>query len=95
MEELRELGVEHEFRDTVKEPLSAHELGALIGDRPLLDFLNARSTPYRKLGLGDRRVSKAEAIELIRKDVNFLKRPLVVKGRKYVGGVDEEAYRRL
>jgi arsenate reductase-like glutaredoxin family protein len=87
--------VEHDFRDTVKEPLSAAELKALIGNRPLLDFLNPRSTPYRKRGLGDRKVSRAEAIRLIREDVNFLKRPIVVKGRTYVSGVDEDAYRKL
>ncbi len=92
---MRELGVEHDFRDTVKEPMSAAELRALIGDRPLLDFLNPRSTPYRKLGLGDREVSRAEAIRFIRADVNFLKRPIVVKGRTYVSGTNEEAYRGL
>ena len=60
-----------------------------------IDFLNPRSTPYRKLGLGDRKVSKAEAIRFICSDVNFLKRPIVVKGRTYVSGMDEEAYRGL
>ena len=92
---MQDLGVEHDFRDTAKEPLSVAELRTLIGDRPLLDFLNPKSTPYRKMGLADRKVSKAEAIRLIRSDVNFLKRPIVVKGRTYVSGLDEAAYRAL
>ena len=83
--------IEHDFRDTVKEPMSTAELRALIGGRPLLDFLNPRSTPYRKLGLADREVSREEAIRFIRSDVNFLKRPIVVKGRTYVSGIDEDS----
>jgi arsenate reductase-like glutaredoxin family protein len=92
---LRELEVEYEFRDTAKEPLSAAEIGKLIGDGPVLDVLNARSTPFRKRGLDGKKISKAQAIRLIREDVNFLKRPILVKGKKKILGKDEEAYRKL
>ena len=87
--------MDHDFRDTAKEPLSAAEIGKLIGDGPVLDVLNARSTPFRKRGLDGARISKAEAIRLIREDVNFLKRPIVVKGKKKIVGRDEEEYRGL
>ncbi len=92
---MRDIGVEHDFRDTVKEPLSAAELRALLGDHPLFDFLNPRSTPFRKRGLKDRKISRTEAVRLIREDVNFLKRPIVEFGGQYVSGLDEEAYRAL
>ena len=84
-----------EWRNTDKEPLSAAELAKLIGTREVADFLNPRSTPYKALGLGTRSVGKAEAIRLIRQDVNLLKRPLVVAGRRIIFGLDEQAYREL
>jgi arsenate reductase len=92
---LQELGVDHDWRDVGKEPLSRDELNKLIGSREVTDFLNPRSTPYRELGLKDKTVSKAQAIRLMVEDINLLKRPLAVKGSTYIFGFDEPAYRDL
>ncbi len=90
-----ELGVDVEWRMYDKEPLSKRELEALIGTRPVEDFLNPRSTPFRKLGLKGKALSKREALRLMLEDQNLLKRPLLVKGDTYIFGLDEEAYRAL
>ena len=92
---MRELGVAIEWRDYDKDPLSKKELDSLIGAKRVDDFLNPRSTPYRRLGLKGKKISKAKAIALILEDMNLLKRPLVVKGSRYVFGFSEEDYRKL
>jgi arsenate reductase-like glutaredoxin family protein len=89
------LGAEYDFRDTAREPLSRQELDELIGKRPFTDFINPRSPAYRKMGLAGRKLSRSEAIGLMLEDVNLLRRPLLVKGRKMVFGHDEEAIRSL
>ena len=83
------------WRDYDKEPLTEKELDRLIGDRPVEDFLNPRSVPFRKRGLKGKKTGKKEAIRLMREDMNLLRRPLVVKGKRYLFGLDEEAYRKL
>ncbi len=92
---MQELGVEFDLRNYDKEPLSKAELNQLIGDRDLTPFVNPRSTPYRELGLKGKSISKTKAISLMLDDMNLLKRPLVVKGKTYIFGIDEEAYRAL
>ena len=92
---MRELGVAVEWRDYDKDPLSKKELESLIGAKPVDDFLNPRSTPYRELGLKGKKVSKSKAISLMLEDMNLLKRPLIVKGSRYVFGFSEDDYRKL
>jgi len=92
---LSELDADYDFRDTAKEPLTRKELDELIGKRPFTDFINPRSPAYKKMGLADRKLSRAEAIGLMLEDVNLLRRPLLLKGRKLIFGHDEEAIRSL
>jgi arsenate reductase-like glutaredoxin family protein len=92
---LQDLGVDHEVRWYDREPFTKTELDRLIGKRSVDLFLNPRSTPYRKLGLADQRVTKTRFISLMLDDPNLLKRPLLVRGAKYVFGLDRDAYRSL
>lgn len=92
---MQELRIATEWRNYDKAPFTVEELEELIGDRPVADFLAARSPSYKALGLAERKISKAEAIRLILKDINLLKRPLVVKGSTYIFGLNETAYRKL
>jgi arsenate reductase-like glutaredoxin family protein len=92
---LQELGVEHEVRWYDKEPFTQAELKRLIGKRLVDLFLNPRSTPYRKLGLADQKVTKTRFISLMLDDPNLLKRPLLVRGTRYIFGLDRETYRSL
>lgn len=88
-------GIDHEWRDYGKERFTRAELDALIGSRSFAEFINPRSTPYRALGLGDRSLSRDEALRLILSDPNLLKRPLLVRGKLYVFGFDKAAYAKL
>lgn len=92
---MQELGVDFEERLYDREPFSEAELKKLIGTRPVEDFINPRSVPYKELGLAGRRVSKSEFIRLVRKDPNLLKRPLVVRGATYLFGLPPEGYEKL
>lgn len=73
--------------------MSKAELEKLIGQRDLADFLNPRSTPWRKLGLKDQKITKKRAIELMLEDMNLLKRPLLMKGKTFVFGFKEDVWK--
>jgi len=54
--------------------------------------LNPRSPAYKERGLGARAVSKSEALDLMRDDVNLIRRPLVLGKKKAVLGYKPEEY---
>jgi arsenate reductase (glutaredoxin) len=92
---LLELGVELQSRDLDKLPLSETELDQLIGGRDYKLFLNPRNELYRERNMAEKTPSKAEAIRLMSKNPNLIKRPVVVRGDQIVLGLDEAAYRKL
>ncbi len=91
---LSELGIEVVVRDYFKLALNAQELEVLLPADPT-SMLGARSPRYKELGLQDRRLTKAEAIELIVQDNNLLKRPILVHPRGTVIGFEPVAYGNL
>jgi arsenate reductase-like glutaredoxin family protein len=92
---LLELGAELESRDLDKLPLSEKELDELIGGRDYKSFLNPRNELYRERNMAEKTPSKAEAIRLMSKNPNLIKRPVVARGDQIVLGLDEAAYRKL
>jgi arsenate reductase/regulatory protein spx len=92
---LLELGAELETRNLDKERLSEAELGELIGNRDYKEFLNPRNELYRARDMKDRPPSRAEAIKLMAKEPNLIRRPVVIRGSQIVLGFDEEVYRKL
>jgi arsenate reductase len=92
---LLELGAELESRDLDKQPLSEEELDELIGARDYKPFLNPRNELYRERKMAEKAPSRAEAIRLMSRNPNLIKRPVVVRGDQIVLGLDEEAYRKL
>ncbi len=88
-------GYKLRFRNLWKEPLSATELEKLIGDREHTDFLNKRSGLYRKENMGEEPPSRREAIRLMAKNPNLIRRPVVVAGGRVVLGFDEKGLARL
>lgn len=90
-----ELGVELDERDYAREPLSAAELKLLFAGRDPRDFLNPKSPAFKAMGLKDRRLTAPEALGLMAKEPNLLKRPLVVAGGEIVAGFDRERLRAL
>jgi Spx/MgsR family transcriptional regulator len=77
------------YRDLVKERLSASELQKLIGKHDHEDFLNPRSEVFRKKKMKDRPPSRREAVVLMAKYPDLIRRPVIVAGGRVVIGYDE------
>jgi arsenate reductase len=92
---LLELGAELESRDLDKERLSEAELDQLIGSRDYKQFLNTRNELYRRRNMKDRPPTRAEAIKLMAKEPNLIRRPVVLRGSQMVLGLDEAAFKKL
>jgi arsenate reductase len=92
---LLELGAELESRDLDKERLTEAELEELIGGRDYKEFLNSRNELYRERNMKEHPPSRAEAIKLMAKQPNLIRRPIVIRGAQMILGFDEEAYRKL
>jgi arsenate reductase len=87
--------VEFESRDLDKQRMSEAELDKLIGKRDYKEFLNTRNELYRERNMKEKPPSRGEAIQLMVKEPNLIRRPIVVNGAQIILGFDEEAYRKL
>ena len=90
-----EHGVELESRDLDKERLSETELEKLIGGRDYKQFLNTRNELYRTRNMKGNPPSRAEAIRLMAKEPNLIRRPIIIKGTQIVLGYEEDAFQKL
>jgi arsenate reductase len=77
------------YRDITKDRLSAAELQTLIGRHDHEDFLNPRSDVFRKKKMKDKPPSRREAIGLMVKNPDLIRRPVIVAGGRVVIGYDE------
>jgi arsenate reductase-like glutaredoxin family protein len=77
------------FRDLSKDRLSAAELEKLIGKRDHTEFLNTRSDLYRKEKMKEEPPSRREAIHMMARDPNLIRRPVIVAGGRVVIGYDK------
>jgi arsenate reductase len=94
-EYLERKGAELELRSLDTEPLSETELDKLIGTRDYKPFLNPRNELYRENDMKENPPSRAEAIKLMAKTPNLIRRPVVIRGNQIVLGYDEDAYKKL
>jgi arsenate reductase-like glutaredoxin family protein len=92
---LLELGAELETRDLDAQPLSEKELQTLIGTRDYVAFLNSRNELYRERNMTKKTPSREEAIRLMSRNPNLIKRPIAVRGQEMVLGFDVTAYMSL
>ena len=90
-----ELGAELETRDLDKEPLSEKELKDLIGARDYKPFLNSRNELYRAKNMAEKMPPREEAIRLMARNPNLIKRPVLVRGDQIVLGLDVTEYMKL
>ena len=67
----------------------------MIGDGPIEKFLNSRTPLYREKNMKQKPPSKDEAIKLMLKDPNLLKRPVIIKGNTKLTGFNEAALKEL
>jgi Spx/MgsR family transcriptional regulator len=92
---LQELKLDFTSRDLGNERLSEPELDKLIGTRDYKGFLNTRNELYRTRNMSSHPPSRAEALKLMSKEPNLIRRPLLVSGSEIIIGFDEAAYRKL
>jgi Spx/MgsR family transcriptional regulator len=83
-----------EEREYGKNPFSENELREIIG-APIEKFLNSRTPLYRERNMKQKPPSKDEAIKLMLKDPNLLKRPVIIKGKKKLTGFNEAEVKEL
>jgi Spx/MgsR family transcriptional regulator len=87
--------VAFEEREYGKNPFTEKELRDLVGDEPVENILNSRNELYRTRNMKQRPPSKEEAIKLILKEPNLLRRPVIVKGKKKILGFNESEVAKL
>jgi arsenate reductase len=92
---LQEHGVELELRDLDKQRFTTEELDALIGDRDYRQFLNSRNELFRIMKMAANPPSRAEALRLMAREPNLIRRPVVIRGVEIVLGYDEDALKKL
>jgi arsenate reductase len=92
---LRTLKIQFTSRDLDKEKLSESELDTLIGARDYLGFLSTRNELYRERNMAEKPPTRAEALKLMAKTPNLIRRPLLAHGSQVIIGFDEDAYRKL
>ncbi len=83
-------GIEIDERDFAKAPLSADELQEIFRDHDPREFLSTRSPTYKALGLAGKSLTRDDAIALMVKDSNLLRRPLVIAGKEIIVGFDRQ-----
>jgi len=89
----KDLGAELDERDYAKTALSAAELKDLFADRDPRDFLNPRSPAFKAMGLAGKTLTAEQAIALMVKEPNLIKRPIVVAGKQMIAGFDRDRLR--
>ena len=87
--------IDFEEREYGKNPFSEKELREIIGDGPVENFLNTRTPLYREKNMKEKPPSKDDAIRLMLKDANLLKRPVFIKGKKKLTGFNESQVKEL
>lgn len=92
---LETLGAELELRSLDADPLSEAELDTLIGSHDYKQFLNFRNEFYREKNMKEKPPPRAEAIKLMAKVPNLIRRPVVIRGDQIVLGFDQDAFKKL
>lgn len=86
---LAEAKVDFDEIDIVENPPDRKFLEEHIDEINLDSFVNKHSKPYRELNLAKRKVGKSELIDLMLKDPNLIKRPILIDGKKVYFGYNE------
>lgn len=84
--------METDERDINREPPPREFLEKHVDRERFLDFVSRRSPVFKTRPLPK---SKKEAIELMLKQPNLIKRPILVKGSQVVFGFDKAAYEKI
>ena len=88
---LEDNGVEYEFRDVKKDPLSPNELADMVGKIGLDSLLNRKGRKWKDLGLADKNLSDNDLFEVLLEHQTMIKRPVLVRDGAIIVGFDESA----
>ena len=81
----------HEI-DINKQPPSRDFLEEHVDPERFLDFVSTRSPVFKERPLP---TSKKEAIDLMMKNANLIRRPIVVQGSRVIFGFNKDQYAKL
>lgn len=87
--------VDFEEREYGRNPFTEKELREIIGSDPIGPFLSTRTPLYKEKNMKQKPPTKDEAIKLMLKDPNLLKRPVFIKGKKKLTGFNEAEVKEL
>lgn len=88
-----EIKAELDERDYAKSPLSRAELEELFKGRDPRDFINPKSPAFKTMGLKGKALTAEQALSLMAKEPNLIKRPITIAGRALIAGFDRDALR--
>ena len=89
----KDLGADLDERDYAKVPFSASELKELFAGRDPRDYLNPRSPAFKAMGLAGKSLTPDQALALMVKEPNLIKRPITIAGKEILAGFDREKLR--
>lgn len=95
MADLEGRGYELVRHNLAKDPPSRELLGKLIDEHGLEAVLSTRSPAYKAKNFGEKKLTKAQAIDLMLEDPNLIRRPLVLGKKKVVFGYNPAEYESL
>ena len=75
--------------------LSVDAIEKLIGPRDYKPFLNSRNELYREMDMKTKPPSRTEAIRLMSKNPNLIRRPILENEGELIPGFDEGEYERM
>lgn len=84
-----------EYIDIISTPPSKNFLDSNIDADNIKPFLNSRSKIYRENNMSSKIPGKSEAIEMMLKDPNLIKRPVIVTSSGNMFGFDEDYLKNL
>ena len=83
----------NKFHDVKNEPLNRTEvekLATFVGGPN--ELFSRRAIKYRQMGLHERELSEEEMLDLMAREYTFIKRPVLVEGKRAVAGFSSKAY---
>lgn len=75
--------------------MSATDLDELIGARDYTQFLNSRNELFRSKNMKANPPTRADAIRMMAKEPNLIRRPVIIAGKHIALGFDEQAIKNL
>ena len=93
---MRSDGVDFEAVDYAKKPLDEATVSALIkANGGVAGLVNSRHATAKEKGWVEKPPDAATFAKAVVKDVNLLKRPIYIVGKKFIVGFDKAAYSKL